>query len=581
MPFVLPALLLGWVIWWISRLGATLINDEYAAIDYFYRVVREGHLFPTPDKLHKPLSLLTASVAWLFESPVAFEVAISMYAALFVAMFYLVLKRTTGPVMAAIAGVALVFHPDLMYYSATGSTVLPLAGLSFVGLYAVLRKDDSPIWLWVYALVFLASGLFRPVSWLFAAPAVYWWWPGWKDRKGLLRLLIALCIISMGPVIWFGKDWIINDNLIHGLAVATRDKAVGTGAPLPALHILSLFGVRISNRVSTAIALAGAAGMVLFVRQQGLRGLLHPLVVFPVLVGGFIFLVVYMGVYPVQRYWFYDSVFAYFFAAWLVRQIVLKIDMDKGDVARAAVMFCAFWGATAHLFARPASSPPDLRWLLVAAGFAALFFALLVLWSEHFKAALRQTLSVGLIVLLALSYPVFISGLYNRQADELELEARKQKEMKEVARYLKKQFTSDDDVRILIPSRRNEQLNWLFRERERPEVITLREAFFLDWICNEPHKSPVPIDREKQELCRKWTVEGHDFTVLFPDWIVYIPDDYQFWGPARKFEWMKTQEKAVIRGVEIELKMSTGLVRVFKVSYPEDAPRKTPLPSIP
>jgi hypothetical protein len=56
------ALLLGlwsavfaWLAAWILSLGPALINDEYAAIDYFYRIVRGGHFYPTPDKLHKPL----------------------------------------------------------------------------------------------------------------------------------------------------------------------------------------------------------------------------------------------------------------------------------------------------------------------------------------------------------------------------------------------------------------------------------------------------------------------------------------------------------------------------------------------
>ncbi len=579
--FGLVLAFLVWVVVWIFYFGTTLINDEYAAIDYFYRVVGKGHFFPTPDKLHKPLSVLLGFTAWLFESPLAFEISISLFAALFVAMFYLVLKREAGTYIAAVAAAAVVFHPDLMYYCARGSSVIPFAGLSFVGLYAGLRREESGRWLWVFAGVFLAAGLFRPVAWLFAGPALIWWWPGKKDRKGLLRLLAALCLIGLGPVIWFGKDWLINDNLLHGLAVATRDKAVGTGAPLSASHIFSLFGIRISGSISSTVSLAGVLGMVLFIWRQGIRGLLHPLVVFPLLVGAFVWIIVYMGVYPVQRYWFFDSMFAWFFTAWLVGQLVLKIDMKSRDVVRSGVLFCALFAALYYIIVRPQSEPPDLRWLLAFAGFAAVFLAAVVLWFERFRSDIRRTLSTALIVMIALSYLVFISGLYNRKTAELELESQKQAEMKEVAAYLKERFSSDESVRILIPSRRNEQLNWLFRRRERPDVITFREAFYLDWTCREPRKSPTQRTPEIKALCRNWLARGYGFLVLHPDWIVYIPEDYQFWGPTEKFKWMGTQDSAVIRGIGTELMMSTGLIRVFKVHYPEGAPPKRPLPRIP
>ncbi|MFO8056205.1 MAG: hypothetical protein R6V10_02780 [bacterium] len=580
-PALLASVLLAWVILWILHFGVTLINDEYAAIDYFYRVVRKGHFFPTPDKLHKPLSVLMGSVAWLFESPLAFEVATALFAALFVVMFYLVLKREAGPIIATVAGAALVFHPDLMYYSATGSTVLPFAGLSFLGLYAALRRHESPRMLWLFAGSFLAAGLFRPESWLFAGPALAWWWPGLKDRKGLVRLFIALAVIGLGPVLWFGKDWLINDNLLHGLAVATRDKAVGTGAPLSAGHVLHLFSIRIPNRISVPVTLAGALGMAVFIRRQGWRGFLHPLVVFPLLVAAYVWLIVYMGVYPVQRYWFYDAMFAYFFTAWLAREASLKVKIGGYQVVPPVLFLCALFPALGYVLARPGSSPPDLRWLLAFGGFAAVAVAALLVWGGRSKSRFKDVVLLGFIVLMVLSYPVFIFGLHGRESEELRLEARKQSEMKEAAAYLKKRFTREDEVRVLVPSRRNEQLNWLFRERERPEVITFREAFYLDWTCREPAESPTDFTPKIKEFCRKWLRQGYDFLVLQPDWIVYIPDDYQFWGPTEKFQWMETQDRAVIRGIRIELKISTGLVRVFQVHYPETAPPREPVPRIP
>lgn len=553
-----PLTLLAWLLAWIFHFGPTLINDEYAAIDYFYRIMQKGEFYPTPYRLHKPLSLVLGLSSYVTDSPLGFEIVTAVFGTAFICLLFIAVKKEMGAIPALAAAMAVAASPDLIYYSATGSTIMPFCALSFAGLNAVQRRDESPNWLWVYAASFLLAGLLRPESWLFAAPMIIWWWPAGKGRGAWIRLGIAASIIMLGPVIWFGKDLLINGDILHGIKVATHDKLVGTGKPFTVFESLNFFWVRIPNKTSWPVALAGVAGMAIFIENKGwLKGLFHPFVVYPLIVSAYVWLIVYMGVYPVQRYWYFDAVFAIIFCVLMLKTFILRMDVSRLQIARAAIFFLALIAALGFFLTRPGSNPPDARWLLVATGTASVAACALLLWSKDLSSRPLPMIMVGGIALVLISYPSFLTGFYQAEFSELRLEAEIQKEMVEVSNLLERELDIDSDLRILIPSRRNEQLNWLMRNREAPEVITFREAFYLDFF------------------------KKIDFLELHPDWIVYINEDYQFWGPQKEFAWLNYQDNTTLQGVEISLVTDTGHIRVFRVTYPAGHAPRGPLPSIP
>lgn len=546
----------AWVLGWIFHFGSTLINDEYAAINYFYRVLRTHHFYPTPDKLHKPLSVLMGVFAWLVESPLGYEAAVAVFAVALVALCFLAVRRELRAGAALAAGLAVALNPEAMYYSATGNTILPFCALSFLGLLAVLSREDSPKWLWVYAGTFFLAGLIRPEAWLFAGPVIVWWWPG-RDRRAGVRVLIALAIIALGPLIWFGKDYWINGNFLHGFAVATRDKKIGVGAPFSAWDTLAFFWIRIPNEISLPVAAGGLLGALLFLWRRGLRGLAHPFLVFPSLVSAYVWLIVYLGVYPVQRYWYFDSIFSMIFCLYLVQWLFQRLHFNFSEAARSALFFAALFLAAGFFLARPESSPADGRWLLLGAGSATIALAVIMAWPRFFLRRPGSHLAVAAAVFLGLAYLIFIGGFYQQKIAELDLEAQKQREMAVAADFLNREIPRGRGDRLLLPNRRNEQLDWLFRDREIPEGFNFSEAFYLKEF------------------------EGVDFLELHPDWIIYLPHDYQFWGPDQMFAWLAAQDETTLQGVSIKLVMNTDLIRVFRVAYPPGHAPKAPLPPIP
>ena len=550
------AAVLWWLLWWMFRLGPTLINDEYAAIDYFHRMVEGGGLYPTPDRLHKPFSILLGFFSWITGSPLGFEAVMCVFGAAFVLLVYAVVRREFGPLWAAVSAIAVAINPDLMYLSVTGSTVVPFSALSFAGLYAVQRKEEGRGWIWVYAVSFLLAGLLRPESWLFGAPLLLYWWPVGKGRETWVRLIIAGAIISLGPVIWFGKDVIINDNLMHGIEVSARAKEIGTGQPFGALKSLDFFRIRIPHKLGVPVSVAGLFGLVLFIWRRGPAGLLHPFVVFPAIVAAYVWLIVIMGVYPVHRYWYYDAVFLIFFTAYLCRYLIARFRIPVYERFAAAAIWAATISAAAVITTRPGAD--TARWLVLAIALVAAAGAGLFVFPYAIYQRVKGALAVGVVTLLALAYGLFLFGFYDELLSELELEAEIQREMKDVAVFLDNRIDAGTDYRILIPSRRNEQLNWLWRYREIPAVVTFRLAFYLDYF------------------------KDVDFLELYPDWIVYIDNDYQFWGPGKLFKWLEYQDRTELHGVVIKLEMESEHVRVFSVDYPEGRPEvPPPLPEVP
>ncbi len=551
-----PMAVFAWVCAWIISFAPTLINDEYAAIDYFYRIMKRGETFPTPDDSHKPLSVLLGFFSWASESPLGYEVSMAAFAAVMVVALYLAAREELGPGLSALATIAAAVNPGLMHYGALGSTIMPFCALGFVAVVLALQRESRPRAIWGYSICMLVSGLLRPESWLFGITMVVWWWPG-RDRKAWLRLIAAGCIMALGPVIWFGKDLIINGDLFHGLKLAVEVKEVSTSITYSAWQSLSFVPVRIANHISRPIALAGVAGLVLFVRDKGIRqGLSHPFVLLPLLITAYVWFIIYKGVYPVQRYYYFDSLVLLVFASHLSGRVLPKIRLPAKDLFAYAAMFSALFVAAAYAYARPGGSS-DLYWMLACAGALAVFFGFLGTWSPGMRARWKPLLLAGVLVFLALFYAAFCLRSYEHKLSALELESKKQRDMKAIAAFLDKSIPPGSGDRIMLPNRRDEQLSWLFRHREIPDSSTFIQAFYLE------------------------NLKGMHFLRLEPDWIVFFDQDFNFWGPREQYEWLQHQDHTVLRGIRIDLAMEAEIGRVFKVTYPPDYGPRSPLPEIP
>ena len=82
-PWVLAGLSAVGLVSWILWLGSTLVNDEYAAIDYCYRVLHQVGFYPTPNRLQKPLAVLTGLSA-LSAGPLGYELVTAAWAVILV-----------------------------------------------------------------------------------------------------------------------------------------------------------------------------------------------------------------------------------------------------------------------------------------------------------------------------------------------------------------------------------------------------------------------------------------------------------------------------------------------------------------
>jgi len=497
-PWILAGLSAAGLVSWILMLGPTLVNDEYAAIDYCYRVIHQAGFYPTPTRLHKPLAVLTGLSA-LPAGPLGYELVTAAWAVVFVLFSFLAVRRALGEKIAMVAAILIASNPDLFLYAAQGITVVPLLAGGFLCIQAMLQWDENPRALWRYAVVAFLIGLLRPDAWLFGIPLAFAFFSR-RQKRGDLRFLLAAGIIGLAPVIWFSKDWWINGDLLHSLHVSARDKAVGLGSPFSAWEALVFFKKFIAPRLGNITFLTGLFGIALFAFPRRLPALLHPLVLFPSLISAFVwFLIRATGVYPQQRYFFFPLVFLLIFAGYVWVKMAEKI---------------------------PTLRPP---WRWFGIGF------LLVGVVFHFAAAGRG---------FQLNYR------------ELAHEARIQREIKVMAEVLQSQIPAGARPLILLPSRRDEQLSWLFRNREIPNIVTFREAFHY------------------------WFIYRYPFLNLGPRWIIYIDKDFHIRSVEEEFQWLGRQDHTELQGAKIDIFFATDLIRLFRVTYPPDGQTPPPPPPI-
>ena len=482
---------------WIYSLGTTLVNDEYAALDYAYRVLHQGGFYPTPHRLHKPLAVISALIA-LPAGPIGYEFLTAAWAAALVLFSFLAVRRASDEAGAVVAALLIASNPDLFLNTAYGITAVPLLAGAFICIHALLGMKEQPVGLWRYALVAFLIGLLRPDAWLFVIPLVAVFWTRRREWSHA-RFLLAAGLIGLAPLIWFGKDWLINDNLFQSVKVATADRTVGLAkVQFTAMEALAFFPKHIVPRISWPTFLSSLAGVIVFVYRRRLSGLFHPLLLFPLLISGFVWFLIMTGVYPIQRYFFFTAVFLLVFASWL------WVELGK--------------------WTRAAGSP--WRWMGLGAAAA--------LAGLHFYAAEKR---------------------FEFNYRELAHEARIQREMFQMADTLKALIPPGRQPLILLPSRRDEQLSWLFRDREIPNTIGFREVYYYQFQYN------------------------YSFLNWGPAWILYIDQDFHWHWVSDEFQWLNTQDRTELQGARIELFFHTDLIRLFTVTYPPgwQAPPHPPL----
>ncbi len=556
LPLLLGFGLFGYLVVWMLVLGDTLVNDELVNIEYVYRVFHGHGFYATPFKLYKPLSLLMALPAAIFGNPHIYQLLVFMLASLLVIFIYLSVERVFDRRTAILSAALVGLHFNTIHFSLLSNTMITSSGLAMMGTYAAIRLSESRRWLALYAVSFFLSGLSRPEAWMFAGPVILY---ALLDRKrlGLVRPLMAAGLILLAPVIWFGKDYFINDDLLHSVHVALRDKEIGTGAPYGLYLSIQFYFIRILNKVSWPAAILAVAGLVRFIRSEGWRGLIHPLVLFPAMLSAYVLMLVYKDVYPMYRFYYFPAMFYIVFAAHglfsLYDLVRSRSSVWKPSLA-VSLPLAGGLVALALTLSLPAQGPNHI---LLGIGCVVLAILSALVFRDKFREARFYTFLSVLLVLASFAYGLLQWTKFQAAIEDLKLEARKQAEMFEVAEFLSQPLLDDPDLRILMPSRRNEQLNWIYRDRPIPDTISQRESFYLN---------------EFKQI---------GFLDLHPEYIVYLYEDYQFWGPRKYFEWLSYQDHTRLYDVEIDLVYSTNLFRVFEVNYPAGWPEKMPLPSIP
>ena len=191
------------------------------------------------------------------------------------------------------------------------------------------------------------------------------------------------------------------------------------------------------------------------------------------------------GVYPIQRYFYFTTVFLLVFAAYL--------GVEAARWLRSARFPGFGWG--------PARSAALLGLHLISAG-------------ERFAANYR----------------------------ELRHEAQIQREMLVVADHLKARIPKGERPLILISDRRDEQLDWLFRDRELPNTLSFREAYYYQFTYHYP------------------------FLNFTPRWIAYLDKGLHLHWVADEFQWLNFQVTPNSRASKFDLVFHTDLFRVFQTT---------------
>ena len=469
----------GYLAFWIFHLFPTLINDEYSALDFVWRALKTGELAPPPHRFYKPYSLLFGLLAFK-AGPLAFELAAALFAAGLVFAFYLCVRERLTAGFALLTMLMLIFAVDLFDNTVQAITIVPGTFFIFAALAFGMKLPDQPERWKKYSILAFLGGLARPEPWLLAFPLSWWLFP--KNRRQVSSWILAPALIALSALIWFGKDWFLNRDILYSLQVARYDKMIGVGAPFGLGMSLYWFHHFLSQKFSLPfemLCLLGLAGYILSQRKHLWR---DPMLITTLMLFLFLYLSIWRGLYPQMRFFFPLGVCLLFFAGWL---------LERG------FRFCQ---------SRRISWLGYALVLLVAAEYFA--------WAGYRLAAVEyQTL---------------------RRESEL------QKQVIELADYFRP-LLAQKSYRILMSDRRDDQFSWLLRDLPMQDYFHFREAYYYDRF------------------------QGRDFFSFEPQWVVWLPNDFQYHGVNDMFIWLSYQDQTELSGHLLKLQKTIADFRIFSV----------------
>ena len=409
-------LVFAWLAFWILHLYPTLINDEYAALDFVYRALAQHYFTPPPHRFYKPYSLIFGLSAFA-GGPRTFELIAAAFAGGLIFVFFRAARMRLRLAFAILATLFLAAAPDLFDNTVQAITIVPATFFIVLALAQGMDLGDRPENWRRYSLAGFLGGLARPESWLLAFPLVYWLRP--KKISDLARWFLAPAFIALSAAIWFGKDWFLARDILYSLEVARYDKMIGAGAYFGPAKSLYWFHFFLSQKFSAPFEIICVAGFLLYVWDHRKRLMAEPLVWVTVLLFLFLYLSIWSGLYPQMRFFFPLGVFMIFFAGWLLQRIY--------DYARTA---------------------------------------------NH------RVFGLAMVVVISAGY--FVWAGYRQSQFEMKALSREsaiQRQTIELAEYFRP-ILKDKKYRIMLSERRDDEFSWLLRDEPVQEYIAFREAYY-------------------------------------------------------------------------------------------------------
>ena len=488
---------------WIFKLYPTLINDEYSALEYVYRVVKAGQVFPTPHRFHKPYSLILGFLAFA-GGALAYELVCAGFSAGLVFVFFLCARRRLSYRWALLASIMLGFAPDHFTNTLRAITMIPAGFFIFLAIYRGFELPDNPERWKKYSATAFLGGLARPEAWLLAFPLAGWLFP--KNKKQILRWLLSGALIALSALIWFGKDLYLNHNFFHSFEVAKYDKIIGTGAYFGPFKSLYFFYHFLSRRFSKIFLPFSVLGFFLYgfsLRKKCLKDLIF---VMTLLFFFFFYFSTLSGVYPQMRFYYLLANCLIFFSAYLLERI------EQGF------------------------KTGSLKWVSRLGAF------LLLGWYFFWTGYATKTNELGF----------------------LKRESKLQRETIKLAEFLKP-FIDHKRHRLLISDRRDDELSWLLRDLPIQNYIHFRETHFCERFYGRdyPYLARVGVEfrRNLEEICQG----RKNFLDFQPEWIIWLDNDFQYQGVEQMYQWLQWQDRTKLYGYLIELIAQIGEYRVFQV----------------
>jgi len=496
-------LVLIYFLYWFFRLYPTLINDEYSALEYVYRIVKSGEVYPTPHRFHKPYSLILGFLAFT-RGPFAYQLVAILSSALVVFAFFLLARTRLRLFWALLASLMVGFASDQFSNTLRAITMIPAGFFFLLALYFGFKVADSQRGWKKYCLFGFLGGLARPELWLLAFPLFFWLFP--RKKKDIFRWLVAGGIFVFSVLLWFGKDLYFNHNFFHSFEVARYDKIIGTGAYFGALKSLYFFKLFLSRKFSLPILLISILGFFAYAYEQRKRIWKNPLIVLTVLLFLFFYFSTLSGVYPQMRFYYLLGLCLTFYPVYLFQKLW---EISRNKLIQRGVLFLSL-----------------------------IFFGGYFFWSA------RQ--------IYRLEYPF------------LKRESELQRQTIKLAEFFKDKLRGKSH-RILISDRRDDQLSWLLRDFPLQDYIHFRETHYCERFYGQEYVYLLRADekfrRQLYEICD----QRKDFLDFNPEWIVWVSRDFQYRGVQEMYQWLSFQDRTVLRGHLIELVAEIGEYRIFQV----------------